>query len=533
MRRLVALPILLALLGVSAATARAAVPPVKHVWVIVLENKDAAKTFAADSPAPYLARELPKQGLYMPNYYGIGHVSLDNYVAMLSGQAPNPQTQSDCQLYNEFLPGTIGADGQALGTGCVYPATVKTLADQLAAKGLSWKGYMEDMGADAARDGGTTCAHPALNMPDKSQTASAKDQYATRHNPFVYFHSIIDTAACAANDVPLDRLDADLSSAATTPSFSFIVPDLCHDAHDATCADGGPGGLGAADGFLKTWVPKITSSPAFRDGLLMVTFDEAEDDSSACCGEPTGPNTPRPGGTGPGGGKIGAVLLSPYITPGTATTQAYNHYSLLRSLEDLFSVNHLGYAAMDGLRPFGDDVLHATPVDAGTGAPGAGGSGSPAPGPGSGPAPGPGPAPASGSGMGSQSGPDPAPGAAPAPGPGSAPAGASPSAPQKPTGCRSSSVAGSPRHLKAGTVLRSLRARSIAGRRVIALRAAHDARLSVSVGRHHVVRHLRHCRSYRIVLPRRSRGTIRLVASVGRRVERRTLPAEPTPPSSS
>ena len=71
----------------------------------------------------------------------------------------------------------------------MYPATVKTVADQLEAKRLSWKGYMEDMGADPVRDGATTCAHPAIGTPDRTQQASAADQYATRHNPFVYFHS--------------------------------------------------------------------------------------------------------------------------------------------------------------------------------------------------------------------------------------------------------------------------------------------------------------------------------------------------------
>ena len=85
-----------------------------------------------------------------------------------------------------------------LGQGCVYPASVKTVANQLQAKGLSWKGYMEDMGNNPTRDSGTTCAHPAIGTPDQTQQASATDQYATRHNPFVYFHSIIDNPRTAA-----------------------------------------------------------------------------------------------------------------------------------------------------------------------------------------------------------------------------------------------------------------------------------------------------------------------------------------------
>jgi hypothetical protein len=358
-RRLALLTALLLAL-VAAAPAGAAPPPIGHVFVIVLENENADTTFGPDSPAPYLARTLPAQGAFIPNYYGIGHNSLDNYLAMVSGQAPTLATQADCPLFGDVLPGTPAPDGQVVGQGCVYPATVPTVADQLERAGLGWKGYMEDMGLDPARDGGTTCAHPAIGTPDGTQQASATDQYATRHNPFVYFHSIIDRpAVCGARDVPLTGLGADLRSAKTTPALSFIVPDLCHDGHDTTCADGGPGGLPAADAFLRTWVPRITASPAFgRDGLLAVLFDEAGDDGSACCGEQPGPNTPAPGGQtgGPGGGRTGAVLLSRYVRPGTVSTMAYNHYAFLRSVEDLFGLGHLGYAGQAGLRPFGPDV---------------------------------------------------------------------------------------------------------------------------------------------------------------------------------
>jgi hypothetical protein len=116
----------------------------------------------------------------------------------------------------------------------------------------------------------------------------------------------------------------------------------------------------AADAFLREWVPRITGSPAYRsDGLLAIVFDEAASDSSACCGERPGPNTPAPGAQsgGPGGGRTGAVLLSPFIRPGTTSDQQYNHYSLLRSIEDSFGLAHLGYAAAPDLRAFGSDVF--------------------------------------------------------------------------------------------------------------------------------------------------------------------------------
>ena len=87
------------------------------MFVIVLENESASTTFGPNSPAPYLSKTLRSQGAYLPNYYGIGHESNDNYIAMISGQAPSAQNQADCQMFDDFVPGTIGAYGQAQGTG--------------------------------------------------------------------------------------------------------------------------------------------------------------------------------------------------------------------------------------------------------------------------------------------------------------------------------------------------------------------------------------------------------------------------------
>ncbi len=346
-----------------ALAAPSAAAPVRHVFVIVLENEPYHVTFGAQSLAPYLAHALPKQGALLSQYYATGHNSLDNYISMISGQAPNPATQGDCSFYTEFKRSAPGLDahGQALGEGCVFPADVKTLADQLDAAGLSWRGYMEDMGADPAREA-ATCGHVAIGSRDDTNHASPKDQYADKHNPFVYFHSIIDDPAkCARHVVNLDRLTQDLRQVASTPNFSYITPSLCHDGHDAPCANGEPGGLVSADAFLREWVPRIVASPAYRqDGLLVITFDEGTD-AKACCGEQGLPGAPPPGQFGPGGGRVGAVLLSRFIAPGTQSAAAYNHYSLLRTVEDFFGLGHLGYAGSRGLQTFGHDVFTAAP----------------------------------------------------------------------------------------------------------------------------------------------------------------------------
>ena len=146
----------------------------------------------------------------------------------------------------------------------------------------------------------------------------------------------------------LDHLTADLSQVSSTANYIFITPNLCHDGHDAHCVDGQPGGLAAIDAFLRKWIPLITDSPAFRaDGMLIVTFDESDHGgpagSAACCGERPLPGAKyQPGFNGPGGGRIGAVVLSPFVKPGTVSTVPYNHYALLATVEEIFGLSRLG-----------------------------------------------------------------------------------------------------------------------------------------------------------------------------------------------
>jgi hypothetical protein len=210
------------------------------------------------------------------------------------------------------------------------------------------------------------CQHPAVGEVDPTQRATAKQNYAVRHNPFVYFHSIIDDAAyCKRHVVPLGHISRDLERVRTTPNLAYITPDLCHDGHDAPCADGRPGGLASVDKWMRRFVPKILRSPAFRkDGLLIITADESDGpqaDSDACCGPETSANSPMPGILGPGGGKIGALLISRFIQPNSWSTSPYNHYTLLGSIEEIFGLPLLGYARDAGVETFGLDVYNDYP----------------------------------------------------------------------------------------------------------------------------------------------------------------------------
>jgi hypothetical protein len=438
---------------------------IKHVIVIDLENEDESATFGPNSPATYLNGTLLPAGEFVKNYYAVGHVSLDNYIAQVSGQAPNLLTSSDCTgsaggAYTDVTPGTLDPNqaaypGQVDGQGCVFPRSVQTIGNQLDAAypwtiGSDWREYAGDMGNDPTRDGGATdplggtdCAHPVqVNGTAADDTNNAEgpnatgtqvksavtDQYANRHNPFVYFHAVTDNSLLCDHDVvPLGtattaasgtvsyagHLVDDLKHQWSTPKFAFITPNLCDDGHDATCAglnDAGTtaGGLVGADDWLKTWMPLILNSPAYRSGstLVMLTFDEgAVTDVAAADNEQPGPNSANPGyspllnapiaayggltyydllgfkgltpntepaaGTMPGRGQIGAVLFNPrLIKAGSVdSTGSYNHYSALRTFEDLLGIRfggadnrgHLGFAAT--ATDFGRDVFNAIPGD--------------------------------------------------------------------------------------------------------------------------------------------------------------------------
>jgi hypothetical protein len=343
----------------SVADKKAKTTRIRHVFVINLENTSYDTTFGPSSPAPYLSKELTAKGQLLSQYFGIGHVSLGNYIAQISGQGPSKATQTDCTTFSEFEVTGTGELGQVLGDGCVYPASVKTIADQLTAKHLTWRGYMEDIANSATEP--KTCRHPEIGASDTTLAARPGDQYATRHNPFVYFHSIIDSPLCDKNVVGLDQLAPDLAGAKKTPNLVYITPNLCNDGHDEPCVDDKPGGLVSADAFLQEWVPKILASPAFKkDGMLVVTFDEAEiSESSDCCGPTPAPNVTQAGLSGPGGGRVGAVVISKFVTPGTTNDTPYNHYALLCSMEDAFGLKHLGLAGRPGLKCFGTDVYAA------------------------------------------------------------------------------------------------------------------------------------------------------------------------------
>lgn len=292
-----------------------------HVFVIALTTSSYRAAFGPGSVAHYLNRKLRRKGVLLSGYRTLGASELPDYLAMVSGQAPNADTESNCSTYAEFAGSAkASSDGQVPGAGCVYPNTVLTVADQVTAAGKQWKAYLEDMGE-------STCVHPNSNTAGDSALPGAGPDYATWHNPFVYFHSLLDLGGCMSDDVSLPGLSKALHAFKRTPTYSFIAPGLCEEPSAGACANGGPAGLAGEDAFLKRWVPAILASPAYKkDGVLMIVFAKA------------------PAASGAGPVRTGALVLSPKAKAGSTVSTRYNPYSVLRSVEDLLGYTPLVHA---------------------------------------------------------------------------------------------------------------------------------------------------------------------------------------------
>jgi hypothetical protein len=311
---------------------------VRHVFVIALTGTGSDVTFGPTSTAPYLAKQLRPKGTLLDNYVPLDGADLTNELALIGGQPPNADTSAECTSFKDFPPNAVvRKSGVVSGDGCVYPNTVLSLGDQLTASRRSWRAYVEDMGNGPA--GAQTCRHPDDGAADDTLHGRAGDQYATRHNPFVYFHSLLDLGDCQADDVTLDKLTTDLGAIRTTPSLAFIAPNLCDAGTEIPCVDGRPGGLLAVDAFLQQWVPRILRSPAYRkDGLLMITF------LSSATTTPTPTPAPAPA-TPAAPPRTGVLLLSRYAKPAATIDTPYDAYGLLRSIEDVFALTPLAKAA--------------------------------------------------------------------------------------------------------------------------------------------------------------------------------------------
>ncbi len=312
----------------------AKLPAFDRVFVLWMAGRPPEQTFAEGS---YLGGELRAQGALLEQYHAIAHGSPANGIALLSGQGPNPDTAAGCPERTPFQGRPPRRrDGQAVGRGCVFGAGVPTILD-----GARWRAYVQDLPAPCDPAG---------------------------RNPLAAFEWLL--RGCTDEIVGLDRLDADLAHTEGETRFAFVAPSACDAGVEGACPAGEPSGTARADAFVRAWAPKILASPAFGEkGLLAIVFDAGvatgpQADFAACCDQPRGPNEPEPvdpQAPPEGGGRVGALLVSPLLKAGSTSTEPVNHYGFARILADVLGTRPVGYAARAPRADIFDAVTDRSP----------------------------------------------------------------------------------------------------------------------------------------------------------------------------
>ena len=264
--------------GVAASLggAQAAKPPVprfQRVVVIVFENKG-QKDVLGDPDAPYF-NSLATRFAVLSNYSGVAHPSLPNYLSLISGSTHG--IQDDC-------------------TDCVVSA--RNLADTLERAHRSWKAYAE-------------------GLPRPGFTGASVGRYVKRHVPFLYFRDILARPQRRRRVVPLRQFSSDLASG-RLPSYSLVVPDMCHDMHDCSVATG--------DSWLRRFLPPLLRSPRLARSAIFLIFDEPPSSSP--------PSDPVP-----------ALAVGKLVRPGSVYLPKTSHFGLLRTIEDAWHLPRLGLSA--------------------------------------------------------------------------------------------------------------------------------------------------------------------------------------------
>jgi hypothetical protein len=353
----------------QSATAHQGSAP-RHIFVIMMENHGTAEILGNTADAPFI-NKLAAHGNVATNYFGVTHPSLPNYLSAISGSFQG--IWDDCKAGigvlcapEEFIPGSgDGTAGDFLTSAQIASASAtphlfsgSNIVDQVEARGLTWRAYMQSMPAV----GSQVEYWPVLTTPTGPTTVKL---YAQKHNPFMYFSDInYPGSPRLANIVPFNfkGFAADLHSG-NVPNFVWISPDQCNDMHGISASTaaliGNPacgfpasgldhGAIQLGDAFVKKTVRMIQHSRTWRTepSSLVIVWDE--DDYAGidgCCGTPIGKN-----GVVLGGAHAPLIVVNS-DGRGTSTGVAANHYSLLATIEHLWHLPCLADAC--GIGPSG------------------------------------------------------------------------------------------------------------------------------------------------------------------------------------
>ncbi len=273
-----------------------------HVMWIFMENNPYDKLIGS-SADPYTNQIADECGL-ATNYHNLTHPSAPEYLGATSG----------------FL----GGAGDCTPLQC--PDTHNNIFNQLMQTGQTWKAYMESMHG--------TCFDPATASDPGLNTVGS---YDSLHNPPLYYTDL-QTVPSGGTASPCQQFDVPMGSpaqgnfandlATNLPTFSFVTPNKCHDEHNCS--------IQAGDAYLKTLLPVIFNSQYYQQGELLVvlTWDEGEDGVSNNCAYNTTDI----------GCHVPAIVMSPYTPAGARSSVLFNHYSLLKTTEQLLNLPLLGHA---------------------------------------------------------------------------------------------------------------------------------------------------------------------------------------------
>lgn len=286
------------LLPVHAASAdRADLKNFQHVFVIMMENTG-YNSLIGNPNAPWINSAAATYG-NATSYFGVAHPSQPNYIAVTSGSTNGVADDNDTTI------------------------DVPNIVDQLESGGKTWRDYQQSL---------------SLCNGNKLAHACGNQLYERKHNPFVSYLDVQTNPARMANVVDLAQLDADLASG-NVGDYNFIAPDQCHDMHGRGAPASDPCSfsneqslISTGDAFLKDLVGKITTSRAWTgNSVIFITWDESDftgsgpfgfGDTSGCCD------------ANPGGGHVVTLVLSHSDHAARTSDVPYNHYSLLRTIQD-------------------------------------------------------------------------------------------------------------------------------------------------------------------------------------------------------
>jgi len=272
----------------------------QHVFIIMMENTGYT-SLIGNPNAPWINFAAQTYGL-ATSYFGVSHPSQPNYIAATSGSTNGVANDNDTTI------------------------NVTNIVDQIEASGRTWKAYMQSL---------------SLCNGNLLASSCGNQLYERKHDPFVSYKDVQNNPARMANIVDFSQFSTDLANN-KVPDYSWISPDQCTDMHGRggpstdPCNFGNVQGLIATgDAFLSSTVNEIMNSSAWNgNSIIFITWDESGFpfvDTSGCCD------------ANPGGGHVVMLTISHSDHSARTSSVAYNHYSMLSTIEGGWQLGCLAF----------------------------------------------------------------------------------------------------------------------------------------------------------------------------------------------